>query len=137
MDNPYIEPMQPHEASRYDTWFNDGGAVMTGGSSTSPRSAAMYWKTVWRGEVIAIAKVAVDKNIGYLNIATRSDMRRRGIGSNTIAALLNQPEIKQLRELRSRAQSSNTAAQRTLMKNGFSKLGFSPEGLVEYSHRLI
>lgn len=134
-----LEPIRPDEFSRYSDWFNESASDFLSGAPESLASnfndstESLAWKLVLGNETLALVTIAVDhSNIGKLNLVVDPRVRRRGVGSAAIKLVIVCPEVQSLRGLVGEVPASNVGAQKILIKNGFAKAGYTPEGNLEF-----
>lgn len=68
----------------------------------------------------------------YLDFIVKPSERRTGVGTVMIEAVLRDPVAGNIMRLRAVVEQDNTGAQKLLVKNGFSKIGFSEDGRLEF-----
>lgn len=134
-----LEPIRPEEFNRYSDWFNEGASDFLSGASESLTSMfgesarPLAWRLALDNETLALVTISVSSsNVGRLNLVVDPRVRRRGVGSTVVREVIKQPEVKKLRGLEGEVASSNVAAQKILIKNGFAKVGYSTEGSIKF-----
>lgn len=97
-----------------------------------------HWAALRGNEVVAIASVELTKErVGYVNCIVKPGHQRQGIGSRMIEYVLSQPSVKDLVHLHAAVDQSNIAAQKILNLNGFSRVGYSPDGRIEFARHIL
>ena len=133
-----IVPAEHRHLSRVETWAARNDAVKT--LLKDPKSpshgtpSGQHWAALLGDEVVAIAGIELDKHhVGYLSCTVKPGRQRLGIGSRVIEHVLSQPSVKSLVHLHSVVDQSNTAAQKILNNNGFTRVGYDGSGHLEFA----
>jgi len=88
------------------------------------RSGVELWVAEWGGELAAYAILWRVQDEGELaNIAVRSDLRGRGIGSGLLSRMLKVAEDSGVRSLYLEVRESNELAREMYARRGFQEIG--------------
>ena len=88
------------------------------------RSGVELWVAEWGGELAAYAILRRVQDEGELaNIAVRSDLRGRGIGSRLLSRMLKVAEDSGVRSLYLEVRESNELAREMYARRGFQEIG--------------
>ncbi len=88
------------------------------------RSGVELWVAEWGGELAAYAILWRVRDEGELaNIAVRSDLRGRGIGSGLLSRMLKVAEDSGVRSLYLEVRESNELAREMYARRGFQEIG--------------
>lgn len=138
MEEIQIQLIGPAEMSRFDNLLHDSANTLLGAYQNylRDRRGTLAWQVIRGNEAVAVVTIDIDgSNVGHINLAVMPSARRQGVGSQAIAKVVVTEDVKELRSLRASVSISNTAAQKILIKNGFSRLGNSPDGNLEFQLR--
>lgn len=129
---------KPEHLSQVETWTARNDAVKTLFKKPRDPSAetplGWHWAALSGDEVVSVASIELSKeHVGYLNCIVKPDHLRQGIGSRMIEYVLAQPQVKNLVHLHAVIEPSNTAAQKILDQNGFSRVGYDTDARLEFA----
>ena len=138
-NNVKIVKLKPEHLIQTGGWSSGQNAAKTlfklPGASVKPTSDMHGWASLGPdGKVLAVAIVTLNKeHIGYLECMVKPSERRRGVGSDIVEYVLEQPEIKGLIHFRAAIDMDNIPAQKTLEEKGFFRRGYTADGRIEFS----
>lgn len=138
-----IVPLEAHHAHRAGDWFDEHSAsvllkspTLKVGGESSHAHEPLAWAGLLNEEVAAVVTITVDASrTGWLNFAVAPSARRHGIASEVVEDVLGRSEVKALHHIRVHIDSADVGSQKVLDKCGFIKLGYSPEGKLEFELR--
>lgn len=138
MPDVAILPLRPDHLAQTETWTSSQNALKTllklPGESLAPGSGTYGWAAVEGSEVLAVALVRLTKeHVGYLECLVKPSARRQGIASKLVAHLLGEPMIESLVHLHAAVDPANIAARKTLEEQGFSRVGYTADGRLEFA----
>lgn len=91
------------------------------------------WVAVLDGEILGVGVItSTPEHVAYLDFEVKRSARRQGVGAQLVEGILSSPYVKTLTHLKARVTPDNTAAQKILTRRGFSRVGTSPEGQLEF-----
>jgi len=91
------------------------------------------WVALRKGMPVGLCSVNGDDNgVAYLDFIVKPSERRTGVGSAMIEKVLNDPVVNSITRMHAVVTQDNTGAQKLLEKNGFSRIGFSEDGRLEF-----
>lgn len=137
-DDLTIVPFAEAYASRIEVWFSQDAvnALLKLPTSVIPAtqaSANRSWVALADKEPVGIATITLDEtHAGHLNVRVKPSERRKGVGARLVEYALQQPATKEISHLRAFVELDNTAAQKILTREGFSRTGYTAEGQLEY-----
>lgn len=136
-DDITIEPLSPGFVDQIEGWSNpEAVRVLRGLPETGVVGDQMGWVAVVGGQPIAVATVnAAGSATGFLDFAVKPEERRQGVGARLVAYVLDQAAVNRFARLSAAVELDNTAAQKILTRNGFSRVGFATDGRLEYERR--
>lgn len=92
------------------------------------------WAAVRDNKVLAIATIRFNKErVAYLNCIVKPTEARQGIGTQIIGYVLKQPAVAGLAHLHALVNQDYVAAQKILEAKGFSRVGYGPDGKLEFA----
>ena len=138
-----MEPIELEEAdkfdiARYQNWLEEGASsgLLLGSSVDHVKGGTpSAWLAKIDGVIVATVTIVQEDQHSYISLGVDPSKRRQGIGSRTLSQLLLESSVMQIRSLHARVSTSNTGAQKMLIKNGFSKLGYTQEGRLDFEYR--
>jgi ribosomal protein S18 acetylase RimI-like enzyme len=93
------------------------------------------WAAMLGDEVLAVGTITLNpQHVGYLDFLVKPSERRQGIGLLLVEGILRSPFARELGHLHARVEPENTAAQKILSKEGFSRVGTSEDGKIEFAY---
>ena len=94
------------------------------------------WVALHDNLPVAIATLNVgSQGVGHLNFLVKPSERRLGIGASLVSYVLDQPAVRAVRTLEAFVEFDNTAAQKILTRDGFSNIGYTPDGRLRFEKR--
>jgi ribosomal protein S18 acetylase RimI-like enzyme len=132
-----IVPFEPAYAHRIETWSSHNAASMLlkqpGINSPAALGQVHSWVALSGDDPIAVATIHYDSDhIGHLDVMVKPTERRRGVGGELVEYTLNQPDVKDIRRIKARVEHDNIAAQKMLSRQGFSRVGDTDDGRLEF-----
>jgi ribosomal protein S18 acetylase RimI-like enzyme len=136
-----LVPLEPKHLEKADAWFDDKKSRLLfkqpgTPSTTDYAGRPLAWAALEGDNAVGAAIITIDQQqMGWLNFAVEPAARRRGVGVSLVSLVLQEPSVRALRKLRVLADPANTGGQKVLEHNGFSRIGYSAEGEVEFERR--
>jgi len=139
MNNLQVETQDAKYLERYENWFDRATTNIllkeTRHLGLSSQDTQLWTGSI-DGEVIAVALFYIDEmHDGHLDFAVKPSERRQGIGTELMSRVLAEPLLKNSSKIQVEVATENTAGQKILQKNGFVRIGYTPEGLLEFIKR--
>jgi|ERR1019366_2348478 RimJ/RimL family protein N-acetyltransferase len=135
-----IVPFEPRYSARIEAWSSQNAVktLLKLPEATLPSaqdSGHQAWVALIKDEPVALATINFnEQRIAYLNILVKPNERNQGIGSQLIEFVLSQPSVKAIHRLHALVDRDNTAAQKILEREHFSRVGYGVEdGRLEFS----
>ena len=137
MQDLQVEPLDIKYLSLYEAWFDQRAANYSLFKQSKLQDISSHNSWAWAGrianEVVAVALFHLDDmRKGRLNIAVKPSERRHGIGAKLTDLILKEPALKNSTSIFVSVEPENIAGQKILVKNGFSKVDFNEEGLIDF-----
>jgi ribosomal protein S18 acetylase RimI-like enzyme len=133
MDDVEIVPLTPSLAAQVEDWSGDSSNSLLRRLARNDTQDNEGWVALVGNKPVAIVKIDVDSSrTGVLDFTVKPSERRHGIGAHVVEYALSQPSIASLTRLRAVVEYDNTPAQKILSREGFSQVGYTPEGRLEF-----
>lgn len=133
MDDVEIVPLSPSLAAQIEDWSSDPADSLLRRSTRNETGDDQGWVALVGDKPVAIVKISVDSSrTGNLDFTVKPSERRHGIGAHIVEYALGQPTVSALARLRAVVEYDNTAAQKILSREGFSQVGYTPEGRLQF-----
>lgn len=96
----------------------------------------LSWVGLLRNEPVAFCTIRPEADgANSIYIIVKPSERRNGIASRLLESILAEPAVHNLSHLQGFVEADNTAAQKLLVKNGFSQFGYNENGLLKFQRR--
>jgi RimJ/RimL family protein N-acetyltransferase len=131
-----IVPLEADHLAQVGNWAPRDVAKtllkLPGAPFTAPDSFG--WAAIRDQKVLAIATIQFNKeHVAYLNCMVKPTEGGHGVGTQIIEYTLEQPAVKELVHLHALVDQDNTAAQKILETQGFSRVGYGPDTKLEFA----
>jgi predicted acetyltransferase len=137
MQDVNIVPIEPEHLVQVENWVSHNATKTLLKLPRAPVSAtpdSYGWAAVRDQEVLAITTVRLNKeHVGYLDCMVKPTEARHGIGTQLIDYVLKQSAIENLVHLHTLVDQDNTAAQKILEAQGFSRVGYGSDNQLEFA----
>lgn len=135
MDDLQIVIADAHHLRQVEAWADqDASKILLEQSGTTALQHGSAWVVLVHGEPVAVATIQLDnEHVGYLDFGVKPNERRQGIGARLVAYVLQQPQVRVLHRLHALIEPQNTAAQKIVTRQGFSNVGYAPDGRLEFA----
>lgn len=138
-------PIDEARFKEYESWFADAELRRRVEPPTSQwvhhvrnEPGVRAWMVDEGGRAVGFVQldIAPDRTGSFL-IVVEPSLRRRGLGTRIVRALLTHPDVSQLRRLDGYVEHDNIAAQHCLRAAGFTQEGDGPdpEGFLAFVYR--
>jgi len=137
MEQPVvIVPLTSLYQSKIEAWASDdaGGALFKqSGTHLADGQDSRGWAAVIGSDPIGAVTISRDPSgVDFMYVIVKPSERRHGLGASLVKTALDDPETKKLTRLHAYVEPENTAAQKILIKRGFSQIGYGPDGQIEF-----
>jgi ribosomal protein S18 acetylase RimI-like enzyme len=136
MEDTEIVSLTPQHLAQVDDWTSRNAKTLLKLPGVSSDNDNMLgWALIHGNEVLAVAFVRLnEKHVGYLEARVKPSTERQGLATAIVEYTLKQPEVKALVHLHAAVELNNTAAQKILENHGFTRVGYSDDGRMEYAN---
>lgn len=135
MDEVTIKPLRLEDLAQADGWPRGSAQTLLKLPSQSVSGGNLIgWAATSDNQVLGVCYVTFDQNqVGYLEVRVKPNQLRQGIGTSLTSYVVTQPQVEAINHLHALVELNNIAAQKILDQHKFSRIGYSPDGRIEYA----
>jgi len=135
MEDIRIVPLGHDHLAQADGWpRNSGQTLLKLPSSAASGADLTGWSALSGDQLVGLVFVTFSQTkVGYLEVRVKPTAARQGIGLKLTDYALSQPPVQAINHLHALVDLDNVAAQKILDQHKFSRIGYSPDGRIEYA----